>query len=148
LNVAVDTNVLAYAEGLNGPEKQGAAADLLDRLDRTSRRLPVNVLGELFNVLVRKAKTSPEEARRRVLIWARWGRLLPTNSTSMVKAVELAAEHRLAIWDALILAAAAEAGCRLLLSEDMQDGFAWGGVTVVDPFRAPPSPLLEGAVRS
>jgi len=38
------------------------------------------------------------------------------------------------IWDALILAVAAENRCRLLLSEDLHDGFIWRGVTVVDPF--------------
>ncbi len=39
--------------------------------------------------------------------------------------------------------AAAEAGCRLLLSEDLQEGFTWGGVTVVNPFAATVHPLLE-----
>ena len=39
-------------------------------------------------------------------------------------------------------AVAADAGCRLLLSEDLQDGFTWRGVTVVDPFADKPHPLL------
>jgi predicted nucleic acid-binding protein len=42
----------------------------------------------------------------------------------------------------VILAAAAEAGCRLLVSEDMQAGFTWGGVTIVNPFAAKPDPAL------
>ena len=50
--------------------------------------------------------------------------------------VDLATEHKLQFWDALILNVAADAGCSLLLSEDMQDGFAWRGVTVVNPFAA------------
>ena len=44
-----------------------------------------------------------------------------------------------------MVAVAAEVGCRLLLSEDMQDGFSWRGVTVVNPFAATRHPLL-GAV--
>jgi predicted nucleic acid-binding protein len=40
------------------------------------------------------------------------------------------------MWDALILNAAAEAGCGLLLSEDMAGGFAWRGTVVIDPFAA------------
>ena len=59
----------------------------------------------------------------------------------------LAATHRLQIWDALILATAAGAGCRLLLSEDMQDGFVWKGCTVANPFAAPLHPLLADALR-
>ena len=42
------------------------------------------------------------------------------------------------------LAAAAEAGCRLLLSEDLQDGFTWSGVTVVNPFAEKKHELLAG----
>jgi predicted nucleic acid-binding protein len=38
-------------------------------------------------------------------------------------AIELAVSHRLSFWDAIVLASAAEAGCRLLLSEDLQSGF-------------------------
>jgi len=50
------------------------------------------------------------------------------------------------VWDALILSVAAENRCRLLLSEDLQDGFTWRGVTVANPFAMPLHPLLEGLV--
>lgn len=61
----------------------------------------------------------------------------------MSAAVDLATVHQISIWDAVILAAAVQAGCRLLLSEDLQHGFSWGGVTVVNPFIVPRHPLLE-----
>ena len=54
--------------------------------------------------------------------------------------MELATSHQLSLWDAIMLAAAAQAGCRLLLSEDMQDGFTWRGVTVRNPFTTAPLP--------
>jgi len=50
----------------------------------------------------------------------------------------------LRIWDAIVLATAAEAGCQMLLTEDLQAGFTWGGVTVVNPFAVPPHTLLMG----
>ena len=46
-----------------------------------------------------------------------------------------------------MLSAAGEARCRLLLSEDLQEGFTWGGVTVANPFAATPHPLLQAATR-
>jgi len=46
------------------------------------------------------------------------------------------------IWDAVIVSAAAEGGCRLLISEDLQDGFTWNGVTVTNPFGAKRNELL------
>ena len=61
-----------------------------------------------------------------------------------LSATDLAVDHKVNIWDAVIFAAAAEAGCSLLLSEDLKEGFTWGGVTVVNPFAARPHPLLAG----
>ena len=46
------------------------------------------------------------------------------------------------IGDALIVSVCAESKCRVLLSEDMQHGFAWGGVTIVNPFTHPTHPRL------
>ena len=66
----------------------------------------------------------------------------PTTEQTMLAATDLATDHDLSIWDAVILAASAEAGCRLLLSEDMQNGFAWRGLTVTNPFATTPHPLL------
>jgi len=79
--------------------------------------------------------------------WRDFAEPIETSEAVLDAALHLASVHKLRIWDAIILAAAAEADCRLLLSEDMQDGFTWRGVTVVNPFAEPPSPLLEGAVR-
>ena len=66
-----------------------------------------------------------------------------TNQATMLQAIALATEHGLQIWNAVILAAAAEARASLLLSEDMQDGFTWRGVTVANPFATTPHPLLR-----
>ena len=60
--------------------------------------------------------------------------------------MDLVVDHKLRIWDAVILAAAAESQCRLLLSEDLRDGFTWRGVTVVKPFAAKRNELLEEAL--
>jgi predicted nucleic acid-binding protein len=60
----------------------------------------------------------------------------------MVNATDLASDHGLTIWDSVVLAASAEAECRLLLSEDLQEGFTWRGVTVTNPFAPALHPLL------
>ena len=66
----------------------------------------------------------------------------------MVAAIDLAADHRLSIWDSVMISVAAEAGCRLLLSEDLQDGFTWSGVTVANPFAEKKNALLTRALES
>jgi len=65
---------------------------------------------------------------------------------SLRGALDLAAEHRLTIWDSLILSVAARQQCRLLLSEDFQHGITWGGVTVVNPFQLPHHDLLAAVL--
>ena len=101
------------------------------------------MLGELYRVLVRKARRSTIEARRAVQIWQATYAVIATTDTVLARAMEVAVDHGLTIWDAVILAAASEAGCRVLLSEDMHEGFTWGGVTVVNPFAPAPQQLLH-----
>ena len=60
--------------------------------------------------------------------------------------MDLVATHQMSTWDAAMFAASADAGCRLLLSEDLQEGFTWSGVTAVNPFARPLHPLLETAL--
>ncbi|MGO9209269.1 MAG: PIN domain-containing protein [Terriglobales bacterium] len=132
--MALDTNVLAYAEGVNGAAMKTVALDLVRKLPASGTFLPVQVLGELFNLLVRKAGRPASKARSAILGWRDAFALIETSEAVILSAVELAADHRLGIWDAVILSAASEAGCRLLLSEDLQEGFTWKGVTVTNPF--------------
>jgi predicted nucleic acid-binding protein len=148
VNVALDTNVLVYAEGVNGSARRQAAFDLVQALPRGSTFIPAQTLGELFRVLVRKATWSPSSARTAILSWGDTFPLIETSPEVLLGAVDLAADHQLAIWDAVIVAAAADAGCRLLLSEDLQEGFTWGGVTVTNPFSTPRHPLLQSLTDS
>ena len=142
MKAALDTNILAYAEGVNGLPMKRAALDLIGKLPQRAVVLPVQVLGELFQVLVRKAGRSAAEARSAILGWRNAFTLLETSPAILMSAVDLAV-HQFSIWDAVILSAAAEADCQLLLSEDMQDGFVWKGVTVVNPFAKSRNPLLD-----
>ena len=147
MRVALDTNVLAYAEAIDGADRQREAVALLRRLRAHDAIVPVQVLGELFNVLLRKGGRTRIAARDAVMIWRdAFPDIVETSPETMILAIELAKDHNLGIWDAVILTAASRAGARLLLSEDMQSGFTWGGVTVVDPFTAPPHPLLQAVL--
>jgi predicted nucleic acid-binding protein len=120
LRAALDTNILAYAEGANGPARKDAALALIDRLPASE--IAVRAWQDIFAVI-------------------------DTTDRVLTRATDLAADHRLSIWDSVILAAAAEAGCRLLISEDMQPGFTWGGVTIVNPFAAAPQSALALLLR-
>jgi len=143
LKIALDTNVLGYAAGIgDDDQKRRLALGLVQALSEASLVLPTQVAGEFYNILTRKGGHDPKIARRIVQNWAdAIGLTAPTAATTQ-SALEGAAFFNLQIWDALVLTIAAEAGCALLLSEDMQDGFVYRGVTVANPFAQTLHPLL------
>jgi predicted nucleic acid-binding protein len=143
VRVALDTNIMAYAEGVDGEAMQQRVLEVTLVLDPAQMVVAVQALGELFNVLVRKGGRTRDEASLRVQQWRSSLNVIDTSSELLIAAIELSAAHKLFIWDAVILASAAQAGCRVLLSEDMHDGFTWHRTTVVNPFATTPHPLLS-----
>ena len=129
---------MVYFEGVGDDARRLKAEQVLDGLDASRVAIPVQALGELFNVLTRKAKWPAAQARAAVLTWTDTYEAIETTPGILLDAMELAQAHQLAIWDAIILAGAAQAGCRVLLSEDMQHGFTWRGTTVRNPFQPDP----------
>jgi predicted nucleic acid-binding protein len=142
MRVALDTNVLVYAEGLNGAARKNATLAILARLHQEETFIPVQVIGELFHVLTRKAGLTPVRSRDAILNWQDTFPTVETSGAVLSSAIEIATHHRFSIWDAVVVAAAGATGCRLLLSEDLQDGFTWNGVTVVNPYASTPNPVL------
>ena len=130
----VDTNVFVYADDPRDPLKQARATDLIAAAIGT--RLGVvstQVLQEYFSSATQKLRLDVSVARRKVELMAAMS-VVQVDATLILAAIDLHQAHRLSIWDALILQAAAAGGCRELLSEDLQPGFSYGGVVVVNPF--------------
>lgn len=147
MRLALDTNVLAYAEGVNGLPRKKETLQILVKLSKEEIFIPVQALGELFHVLTRKAGRKPERARDALLGWQNAYPVIETSEQVFISASDLAAHHKLGIWDSVVLAGAAAAGCRLLLSEDLQQEFTWSGVTVVNPYAATKHDLLAELFR-
>jgi predicted nucleic acid-binding protein len=142
--IALDTNVLVYSEGLErGPADRAkivVSQGLLEALLVSGEGwvIPAQALAELHSVLVRRGRETPAQASATVSRLSRLCDVAPTSPQVLTAALALAGDHGIQIYDAIILACAVEAGCDLLLSEDMHDGFAWRGVTVINPFRQVP----------
>lgn len=69
MRVALDTNILAYAEGVNDLAMKRTALALVEKLPEGTLLLPVQTFGELFNLLVSQARRAPEKARKAILTW-------------------------------------------------------------------------------
>jgi len=147
VRVALDTNILAYAEGVGDALRCAIAIGLIERLPVELVLVPAQALGELFRVLTGKAKREAAPAREAVMAWADSFEVADSSWSAFQAAIDLAIDHGFQIWDALIMAVAAENSCRMVLSEDLQPGFIWRGLTVINPFAPPSSPLLENILQ-
>lgn len=143
MRIALDTNILAYAEGVGDEVRCLQAREVIAVIPVEDILIPIQVLGELHRVLTGKAFRESAETKDAILGWADAFTTAETSWPAMESALDLVADHGLQIWDALILSVSAEHRCRLLLSEDLQNGFTWRGLTVVNPFREQKHPLLK-----
>jgi predicted nucleic acid-binding protein len=140
VRVALDTNILVYAEGLNGAARRDQALAAIEAIGDDELVLPVQTLGELFVVLTRKAGRTAADARLAIRRWEEAALVVPTDAGVLADAAELVVAHRFSFWDAVIVAAAATAGARTLLTEDMNHGFVWRSLAIRNPFAYPSPP--------
>lgn len=131
----LDTNILVYAVDREAGTRHDGAKDIVARAAFRNCLLSVQSLAEFFHATTRKRLLEPQGARAFVRDWLAVFDTYQADPTSLADAMELSAEHRMSFWDAMLWAAARQAGCAVLLSEDMQHGFQLRGVRVVDPFR-------------
>ncbi len=134
--VFVDANVFLYAREEGEPVKRPRASAWIDHLWREGLgRTSVQVLSEFYVNLKRKggARLTSEEAWARVSRYLAW-RPLPIDETLLWRARGVELRFRLSWWDSMVVAAAQLQDCALLLTEDLQDGAAFGTVTVRSPF--------------
>ena len=133
----VDTNVLLYAVSTAGAEaaKRLTARAILEREDLV---LSVQVLQEFYVQATRPTKPdrlAHDPAVTLIESSLRF-RVIETTVPLMAHALATALRWRISYWDAAIVEAARIGGCSTLLSEDLQPGMNFAGVTVENPFMA------------
>lgn len=106
-----------------------------ERLLAAGGTISVQVLNEFANVARSKLKWPLLDIESTLaLVRNRSGRVREMSVLTHEAALALARDHSLAFYDALIVAAALEAGCDTLFIEDMQHGRKFGDLTIVNPF--------------
>ena len=141
--VAFDTNVLVYAELEPGTDKGDLAGSLIERASIRQAIIPAQVLGEFLAVIRRKRREQFPVACELVIELTSLFEIGETDALVMRNAIELAQRHRLQFWDAVICAAAMQAGATHLLSEDMHDSALLEGLRIINPFDSVNHPLTD-----
>ena len=126
--VFFDTNVLLYLLSTD------AKADKAEALLASGGMVSVQVLNEFASTAFRKLKMKWPEIREILGGVRAVCDVVPVTVAIHEKGLAIAEQYQFSFYDSLILAAAQEAGCRIVYSEDMQHGQTIGGVTVYNPF--------------
>jgi predicted nucleic acid-binding protein len=131
----IDTNILIYALDPAEPEKRANSADLLRRTiaNHTLALSPQN-LNECYKILTLRRRLVPPDAARTYLTHLMPWCIAPLDARTTARAFAVQDEAGLEWWEALLVASALMAGCKLFISEDMQDGRVISGMRIVNPF--------------
>jgi predicted nucleic acid-binding protein len=125
-----DTNILVYAQ-----TEDLRAAKARDEI-AAGGVISVQVLNEFANVLRKKLNRSWDDISAAAAdIEAALGPARQLTFEHHRQARDIAGRHSLSFFDALIIASAAEAGCEILLTEEMQTGANIMGVQLLNPFK-------------
>ena len=134
----LDTNVFLYLFDDADERKRTIAERVVsDALINGHAVVSYQVVQEALNVMTRKLGASTDDARRflEAVLDPLW-QIGPSPDLYGV-ALDVRGRYGFAFFDALIVASALAAGCRRLLSEDLQHGQRIGDLTIIDPFSVP-----------
>ncbi len=141
--IALDTNILAYAEQSEDDHGRHERALLLvEELATGEHCIPIQVLGEFVNVCLRKGLLDIQEAKSKISLYADMFEAPTTSHLDLMTASALTSRFNFQFFDAVIITVARRAGAVILLTEEMQDGFEVGGLKIVNPFAAANETLL------
>jgi len=131
----LDTNVLVYAVDEAEAPKRDRARELLRSAEPGDLVLSTQVLSEFYVVVTRKLEQPLDQDAAAAAV-DQLARLpvVVTDSALVRAGIAVSRRAQLSLWDGLILAAAGEAGCEVLLTEDLSHGREVDGVRIENPF--------------
>ena len=133
----LDTNIFVYAVTVDGGEQSSIAEQLVERsLESHDAVISYQVVQEFLSVVLTKFKVPlpVDQVRRYVATVFREMHMVHSSLGLFSEAIDIRVRHRLSWYDSLIVAAAVEAKCTVLLTEDLQRGAKIDGVRIENPF--------------
>jgi len=132
----LDTNVLVYTFDKSAPDKQAKANTLLEQALLGEGCISFQVIQEFLNLALRKFDPPMTEAQAKRYLQTTLEPLclIYADSELYRKALDMRERWRFSFYDSVIVAAAVEAGCSILYSEDLQHNQKIGILTIINPF--------------
>jgi predicted nucleic acid-binding protein len=134
----IDTNIFAYSFDQTDSDKKEKAKTLIEELlENGSGVISYQVVQEFINVSYRKFSSpmSPRELERFIdnILSHLWK--VYASQELIYSAIGIKEQYKYSFYNSLIIAAALEAGCSILYSEDLQHKQKIYSVQIIDPFK-------------
>jgi len=130
-NIAIDTNILIYSHNQNSDKKQDIARNIIIE----SPIISTQVISEYINVLKRIMKIPKQQIFSTCMPNLKCCNIFKVDITTLQYADYLIQRYDFQLFDAIIVAAALEADCQILYSEDMQHNMKIDRqLTIINPF--------------
>lgn len=130
----LDTNLLVYSVDNTAGVRHQLAREIVDRAVDSECWLTLQALGEFYVAVTRKGMMPPADAAAQAADWLELFPTIAASAAAVRVALGIVAVGRASYWDAVLVATAAEAGCAVVLTEDMSDGRVLGGLRIHNPF--------------
>ena len=134
----LDTNIFVYTFDRNVRTKAIKAVNLIRKAADTGEGVvSYQVVQEFFNVAFRRFSPAMTVAEAEQYLITVFRPLLAMHSSPALylSALRIKATYRIGWYDSLIVAAALEANCAILYTEDLQDGSEIETLRIQNPFR-------------
>jgi len=132
--VFLDTNVIVYANDARDLVKQKQAIDIVTVAIREATGVISTQVLQEYAVAASKKLAQAEEAILRQLQSLESMEVVVVHPPLIRRALEVSGRYRISYWDACILAAAEQARCPVVLSEDLNAGQLYANTRVDNPF--------------
>ncbi|MCL1836633.1 MAG: PIN domain-containing protein [Treponema sp.] len=130
--IALDSNILIYNHSLDHEKKRLIAIGFFNEMPVVSSQ----VISEYLNVMRKKFKVEKNELMQICSSWLEKCTVQPVVSSTIKHAQNLVAKYDFQLFDGIVVAAALEANCDILYSEDMHDGLVVEKtLTIINPFK-------------
>ncbi len=118
----IDSNIWLYAL-IDTPEQNTKHIKAKQCLSSESKIIiSTQVVNEVCVNLIKKANKNPSYISEFIRDFTASYEVLSQNKDDLILASTLRQKYHLSYWDSLIVASALKSRCRILYSEDMQDG--------------------------
>jgi predicted nucleic acid-binding protein len=129
--IALDSNILICSHSLDCENKKIIARSFFKETPVVSSQ----VISQYLNVLKRNLKLQKHELMQLCTLWLEKCTIQPVILSTIKLAQDLIGKYDFQVFDGIIVAAALEADCDIIYSEDMQNGqIIENSLKIVNPF--------------